>query len=98
MKASRLRKWILIGFGAVLGSTLIAGPVTADNAAAAPIDSAELTTWSHDESEDTLGPVDDGVVRRSKFYEASVATTSDPDNAHESSVYMGVPRSGEGEP
>src|SRR5690625_4968470 len=98
MKASRLRKWTLIGVGAVLGSTLIAGPVTADNAAAAPIDSAELTTWSHDESEDTLGPVDDGVVRRSKFYEASVATNSDPDNAHESFVYMGVPRSGEGEP
>lgn len=77
---------------ALLTATLV--PAAASAASAPPV--SPVTTWDHAQSAATTGPIADDQVRRSTFYDASVAAVSDPDAAQDSFVYMSVPRSGEG--
>ena len=107
---NRLRKTMTAAAGAsVLLVSLLAAPAVADTGAppaaprpgdAAPTarhaDTPELTTWGHDASAETTGPIADDEVRGSAFYETSVSPVDRPGDAYDSFTYMSVPRSGEG--
>lgn len=71
-----------------------AAAVDTTGGAAGPVDSPDLTTWWHDEGVATSEPIADGQVRRSEFYDVSVATAAAPEDLRDSFVYMSVPRSG----
>jgi hypothetical protein len=57
-------------------------------------DSDELHTWWHDKAAATTDPIGDDQVRQSQFYDATIATASEPATQYDSFVYMSVPRSG----
>lgn len=100
MSHSRTGRCGLVGATVIFVSLL--APVSAahsadDTAVQAPAVTARsdtLTTWGHDNAVATSDPVEGDQVRQSPFYDASVATASDPETAHSSFVYMSVPRSG----
>lgn len=105
------RRWIvssIAGAGALICALLAPiGSASATDAAlgvtpaslavaAPPASTPTLTTWGHENSMATTGTVPADKVRASEFYEASVATISQPDAAYGSFVYASVPRNGDG--
>lgn len=59
------------------------------------INTGSLHTWWHNNYEyNNSTPVADGNVRRSTFYDARVATSSEPNALYDSYVYMSLPRGG----
>jgi hypothetical protein len=60
-------------------------------------DSAELHTWWHANHEfNTSTPTAPDAVRRSAFYDVTVATADDPSQRYDSFTYLSIPRSGKG--
>ncbi|GAA1850236.1 glucodextranase DOMON-like domain-containing protein [Myceligenerans crystallogenes] len=75
-------------------SVATTGPFPAGAAETRTANSAQLRTWWHDNAAATTAPIAGDQVRRSTFYDATVATASDPDTPYDSFVYMSVPRGG----
>lgn len=88
MNRTRTAKWGAVGIAALLGSLLTA------TAPAAASTTDLLTTWGHENAVATTEPIADDQVRQSPFYAAAVTAVAEPETAHESFVYMSVPRSG----
>ncbi len=95
-----------MGAAALVAGLLVATPsaaappatVASPEDGAVPLDRTantdDLRTWWHQDAAATTDPIADDQVRQSPFYDATIATTTDPQDQFGSFVYLSVPRSG----